>query len=286
MSDFWIWRLNMNIVDFVMRRLVLRKKINEYYKSVDVNPEIEEIRSYVGKGLYKTFSYEFTKKYMHRKNDILFDDSCQMNYVIHNGKRMYFSKNMSKKAANKYYNQLCMEQDMKSPHNYFKFVNRQKYKTVVDLGAAEGIFSLNIIEKADKVWLFECDDLWIEALKQTFRPYEDKVCIKKMYVGNGTDNSVRLDTVFTANEQIDLVKMDIEGSEYDTISGMSDIIKQNSNMEMLICTYHNQDDESRINELLQDWSFEHSDGYMLFFEDANQKPPYFRRGLIHGVRNR
>lgn len=280
-------REKMRIIDFVMSRLILRRKINDFYKLKDTDTEIEEIRSYVGKGLYKTFSYEFTKKYANRKNNIFFDAACQMNYIIHNGKRMYFSKNMSKRAANRYYNQLCMEQDERSPHNYFKFVNKKKYKTVVDLGAAEGIFSLDIVEKVDKVWLFECDDAWIEALKETFRPWNDKVCIMKAFVGRGKDNnSIRLDDIFDTEEQIDLVKMDIEGSEYDAILGMTNIIKQNNQLEMLICTYHNQDDEMRIKELLRDWSFEHSDGYMLFFEDTNQKPPYFRRGLIYGFRNK
>lgn len=275
----------MSIIEFVLRRLSLRKKINDYYKHNDADNEIRDILSYVGKGLYKTFSYKFTKKYTKRKNTVLYDDRCKLNYVVHNGKKMYFAKNMGKKEVNRYYNQLCMEQDEQSPHNYSRFVNKKKYDTVIDLGAAEGIFSLDIIDRANKVLIFECDEIWIDALKETFRPWDDKVTIIKSFVGNGIeDESVKLDDIIDSNDKIDLVKMDIEGNEYDALLGMTNTMDSNNELELLLCTYHNQDDEKKITELLKDWSFIHSNGYMLFFEDKNQKPPYFRRGLIYGVR--
>lgn len=46
---------------------------------------------------------------------------------------------------------------------------------IADIGSAEGNFSLSNIENVKKVYLFESDKEWIEALEATFRPWRDKV---------------------------------------------------------------------------------------------------------------
>ena len=35
----------------------------------------------------------------------------------------------------------------------------------------------NYVDVASKIYLFECDPVWIEALEKTFEPYKDKVVI-------------------------------------------------------------------------------------------------------------
>ena len=49
-------------------------------------------------------------------------------------------------------------------------IEEVKGKIFVDIGSAEGFTSLEVIEKASHIYLFEQDKLWIEALNATFGP--------------------------------------------------------------------------------------------------------------------
>ena len=64
----------------------------------------------------------------------------------------------------------------------------------------------------DFVYLFECDEDWIEPLIATFKPWESKIEIVRKFVSNKNgDNITSLDT-FLKNKSINLfLKMDIEG---------------------------------------------------------------------------
>ncbi len=48
---------------------------------------------------------------------------------------------------------------------------------LVDVGTAEGIFSIDKMDKIKKLYVIETDAEWIEALKCTFSNYIDKVII-------------------------------------------------------------------------------------------------------------
>ncbi len=66
-----------------------------------------------------------------------------------------------------------------------------------DIGAAEGNFSLSVIDKVQHVYLFETDNDWIEALEKTFEPWKEKVSIIHKFVGNkDTDTCITLDSFF------------------------------------------------------------------------------------------
>ena len=56
------------------------------------------------------------------------------------------------------------------------------------------------------------------------------------------------------------------------------------NIKIACCTYHRQDDADTIEKIYNEIGFhyEYSDGYILFSLDPNQKPPYFRHGIIRG----
>lgn len=77
-----------------------------------------------------------------------------------------------------------MEQDLRSPHHYLDSIEEVKGKIFVDVGSAEGFTSLEVIEKASHIYLFEQDKLWIEALNATFGPWKEKVSIIPKFVGN------------------------------------------------------------------------------------------------------
>lgn len=81
------------------------------------------------------------------------------------------------------------------------------------------------------------------------------------FSGNGTGGSVsegdseteiRVDSIDNViAEQVDFIKMDIEGSEYQAILGAESAIKKNHPV-LAICVYHKRDDLLRIPKLIQE----------------------------------
>ena len=80
-------------------------------------------------------------------------------------------------SAEAVYRGLLIEQDKRSAHRYVDSYEELKGKTLLDIGAAEAIFTLDTIECIDHAYLFECDESWIEALEATFAPYKEKITI-------------------------------------------------------------------------------------------------------------
>ncbi len=212
------------------------------------------------------------------------DGDC---YVIHNGKRLYGKKGWPPNRLSAYYNDLLREQDEQSPHRYLK---EGRYPTtgsvVVDIGAAEGIFALDVIEYASKVYLFEADETWLSALKKTFSPWENKIEIITKYVGkNDTEKEVSLDCYFSGKE-CDYIKADIEGAEEAMLRG-GEMTFREKVRQSLVCVYHRDEDEKAISFQLNSWNFqiEVNDGFMLFLDDSKGlKPPYLRHGVIYAKR--
>lgn len=133
-----------------------------------------------------------------------------MKYVIHEKKRLYFPKDWEIENIRSYYNNLCIEQDKDSPHRYEtdRFVV-QEGDVIADVGAAEGIWALHNAEKAEKIYLFECDKKWIATLQKTFEPWKEKYVIIDKYVSNTNDDkNVTLDS-FLRKKRINFIKADI-----------------------------------------------------------------------------
>ena len=112
-----------------------------------------------------------------------------------------------------------MEQDELSPRRYLK---EGRYpiegSVVADIGAAEGIFALEVIDYAKEVYLFEGDKEWLEALKRTFSFDTDhKIHIIPYYVGTGEGNTVKIDNYI--DKKINYIKADIEGHEKEMLLG-------------------------------------------------------------------
>ena len=152
--------------------------------------------------------------------------------------------------------------------------------TLLDIGAAEGIISLEAIDYVEKAYLFECDEKRINALSATFADYTNKVSIVKKYVGEiDNEDNITLDTFLKENEIGKIfIKMDIEGSEIAALRGANSIFK---NPDLLInfaiCTYHTPTDADRIKSHLDKFNFHShfSEGYLLCSGDL-------RRGVIRG----
>jgi hypothetical protein len=78
---------------------------------------------------------------------------------------------------------------------------------------------LTYAEQAKKIYLFECNPEWLQALQKTFEPWKDKIAIINKYVSDISDGiNITLDDCFE-NETINFVKADIEGYELKLLDG-------------------------------------------------------------------
>jgi hypothetical protein len=214
-----------------------------------------------------------------------------MRYVFHQNKKLYFPRYMRKPEVQDYYNILLMEQDAESPHLYEteKFFVKAG-DIIADIGAAEGIWALSNVEKAKKVYIFECEIHWLEALKKTFEPWQDRISIVNKYVSNvsmsstgGGGGIITIDDFFS-DKKIDFIKADIEGNEPFMLQGAKNLLTRN-NLCIAICAYHNDADAGIITKILSNTGFalEFSKGYILL-QDNNTLCLSPRKGIIRAYK--
>lgn len=261
--------------------------LNRYKDTRD--PEIHEIIFRIEQNGLDVFNYSFADKYRNFTCQVYFDTIHEMYYVIHCGKRMYFSKKYSSELeVVNYYKSILLEQDENSPHRYltadFDVLNGD---VVVDVGVAEGNFALEIIDKVSKIYLIETDSEWIEALKVTFEDFMDKVVIVKAFISSYDEGDFRtLDSIIT--EKVNFIKMDIEGNEWDGLRGAKRIINNSNRLKLAICSYHSDFDYALIEKFMEEMSIEHSHtkGYMWFPLTVRQNyvSTSLNRAIIRGIK--
>ncbi|MFK8057964.1 MAG: FkbM family methyltransferase [Saprospiraceae bacterium] len=279
---------------FIKRRIngnITTRTILDHYKSLEksaVSQEEKIALEYLSKNGLCVFPYSFTDKY--KKDDIVVhdDEELKLKYVFLDGKRLYFKRNSSTRGIKRNYSRLLAEQDLESPHRYLTDdFDIGQNAILVDVGAAEGNLPLSVIEKVSKVYLFETDPAWIEALEATFAPWKDKVEIVNKFVSNTNDASnVSLDEFFGDKPVFDVLKVDAEGAEADILEGSKAILATKHPMKLALCCYHKPHDDVEFTATLSavDFSISFADGYMIFTDPATFFPPYLRRGVLRAVR--
>ncbi|MCR5651297.1 MAG: FkbM family methyltransferase [Lachnospiraceae bacterium] len=256
--------------------------------------ELKEVETYLQKYCFTLFPYRFIKKYDKIRIEVERDEEGSP-FVYRGSKKLFFPEKWSDERCRNYYREILTEQDKESPHCYISDDKRLPGEgdSIADVGGAEGFFALDHIERAGKVYIFECEEEWQEPLRKTFSPWKDKVEIINKYVGDKDDegrNFVTLDSFFR-DKKCDYVKADIEGAETALLKGGESTFR-NKVRKTLLCAYHNQDDEEKINRYLEEYGFTHepSHGFMLMAagylngDKDSFKPPYLRRGVIFGSR--
>lgn len=240
----------------------VNKFIIKYENSTD--DEIKKAISYVKKNGMTNYPNTDEKRYYNMRINVLRDDEGYP-YVLHGGKRLFFPVNFTDDQVKKTYRSLLQEQDIKNSHHYLQ-ENRlpEKGDVVADIGAAEGIFALDIIDRCEKIYLFEMDENWIAPLEKTFAPYKDKIEIVKKYVSNKNDDICITMDDFFKDKKLTYIKADIEGAEISMLEGgrneLSSMIKKG-----LVCTYHRIDDEQNITKIMTECGFlkQVNEGYLI-----------------------
>ena len=269
----------------------LRKKIRKHFASLpadEVDDEQAEIVSYLRNNPVTIFPYSFNNDYSPDNTEVFTDQESRMLYVFLEGRRLYFRKGWSKNRIKRAFTDLCREQDINSPHRYLNdSFEVDKNDIIADIGAAEGNFSLSVIEKVKKIYLFESDSRWIEALHETFAPWSDKVEIINKRVADFDDAThIRFDTFYNKRKDITFLKIDVEGAEQNVLNSCKTVLSGKVPVKIALCTYHKSNDEKDFTELLQKYGFSvsKSKGYMIHYYDKNIKVPWLRRGLIRAIR--
>lgn len=263
----------------------LRIKILNYYRAQAViSEEQKQVLSYLNSHPVTVFPYAFRNKYDKDAVEVLRDLESQLPYVLHENKRLYFKRTYSDAMIRSLYHGLQLDQDPESPHRYLTpEFSLGPTDVIADIGAAEGNFSLSNVEKVKKIYLFECDTEWIEALEATFSPWKEKVVICNRFVSDtNSEEAISIDQFAKDHDDITFLKVDIEGEEGRFLRGASDFLRSDKLFKMAICTYHKQDDEVEFTALLQSYGLEvsPSPGFMIFYHDHSIKAPYLRRALL------
>ena len=264
--------------------------VKSYYKNS--NKYLDELQYLKVYNNSNSFTFPYNKIKTIDNIVASYDSDLNMPFIIHKNKKLYFPKFWSKQKAAQIYKYFVETENIlgggytaKAPHQYQsnKF-HVEKMDTVLDIGAAEGLFALDVVDKVKKVFIFEPTSIWKEPLQKTFTPFKEKVILINKYV-SATDspNSIKLEDILNKNDFDNIfIKMDIEGSELDVLRSIESILSQNRNIKVACCTYHNENDASEIHNYFNKLNFkvEFSEGVMLM----SSKPPFFRKGILRATK--
>lgn len=275
----------------IILKKTLREKILKHFSSLpenEVNEEQREVMKYLENNPVRIFPYRFQDNYSSDNIVVIYDPGNGMRYVMQDGKRLYFKKRWGEDRIKRAYSDLLREQDIDSPHRYLtESFTVGRDDVIADVGAAEGNFSLSVIENTAKVYLFEYDNEWTQALKATFAPWAEKVEIINKYVSDIDDEShIRLDTFYKNKKDITFLKIDVDGAESIVLNSCNEVFQSPKPIKVALCTYHKNNDEKEFTLLLRDHGFSitPSKGYMIHYYDKKMKAPYLRRGLIRAIK--
>lgn len=254
-----------------------------YYKVV--TPKTEKEQAYKAWSTARSYStpypYLWIGEYDQLLIDVHIDAKSSLPFIMHHGKRLYFGRDMIKDIP-KIYKGLLIEQDERSAHRYIVSYSELTDKVLLDIGAAEAIFTLDTIEYINHAYLFECDERWLEALKATFAPWKEKVTIVRKYVSDINDeNNVTLDSYFSDKQTDNLfLKMDIEGYERNALKGAKNLLEKGKDISGSICIYHLHDDKDILQKYLDSLNFvtEVQPGYLIFGKELRSAILRFKCG--------
>ncbi len=262
-------------------------QIIEKYKNSHDQAAVD-ICNYLQNHELDMFNGQVKNEYPGDMFDICRDEDKGLLYSYWKGKKIYLmSAIQNELVAKEYLCNLCREQDENSPHSYnMEQLGLNSQDVVIDGGAAEGFFSLQIIDKVKKIYLIEGDERWLEALKYTFQPYSHKVVIVPKWLGSKNDeNMISIDQI-NKEEKVTLVKLDIEGAESDAVQGGEKTFSSAQKMQVIACTYHTTEDAEKFLEYFNSKGFhtELSKGY-LFVGGLDIVKPELRKGVLTARKN-
>ncbi len=139
-------------------------------------------------------------------------------------------------------------------------------EVLVDVGAAEGLFTLSVIDQCEKAILIEPNDFFFKSLSLTFRNYADRIQLCNVAVGDhegeirfnlsslsgkvdeasGVKKDLKtIDSLLHNERKITFLKADLEGFEESMLRGAEQTIKKHK-PKMAITSYHLENNPDEI----------------------------------------
>lgn len=272
----------------------LKDRVVTYLSSLpknEIKNEERQVLEFLKQNDIAVFPYAFTAQYNAEDIPIDYDPVYKLYFTPWEGGNLYYKNGSQKKKAQRYFNSLRLEQDINSPHRYLtEEFNVSENDVIADVGAAEGNFSLSVINKAKHIYLFEPEEGWVKALQATFAPWKEKVTIVQKFISDKTTTtSITLDDYFSENQMLNVIKADIEGAEASLIRGAGKLIQRHKNLKVALTTYHHQEDATLLESMLKEHGFstKFSDGFMLYYYGKQNvvKPPYLRKAVVRATKS-
>lgn len=291
---YWLLKKAYNAGTRVMFGKTYREMVA--YLEMQEEPEIKGLLPAVREaGKLQAIYGNWTEEYEQTADVVSRDKAAKLFYVHHkcfdgSVKKIYLRSDLSLAACRTYYESILVEQDERSPHCYFTESIKQdligrKGGTVLDLGGAEGIFTLECVDYTSRVYCFDADRNWIDPLRKTLSAYSDKVAVIPKYVSDLSDGEYTTVDDFFGDfipNDIRYIKMDIEGYELQALKGMKRTLEMNPEAVLLVCVYHTPNAESEITEMLASLNYKGTPrpGFVFFWAGQDFVKPYARRGVI------
>lgn len=263
------------------RSVITNSKLHYWFRWVLPKSEKNTAYAFVGKHGLTSYCGNYLLDYSNASVDVQTDEETGMPFVLHNQKKLYFRRSSDKKKIQEDYKALLIEQDIRCAHRYVVSYEELAGRILLDIGCAEASFALDVVDKVEKIYLFEYDPEWEEALKLTFSSWPDRVEIIRKYVSDTNNNNhITIDTFMDKRKKQGLfLKMDIEGYERKALTGAKKLLEEAKDIKMAICVYHQKNDPEFFSELLTDKGFScsFSNGYMIWGNKIS-------RGVIRSVK--
>ncbi|MBE6097663.1 MAG: FkbM family methyltransferase [Schwartzia succinivorans] len=256
-----------------------REKMLMYLTKSEVSQEAKELVPFFERHCFEMLPYFWTEETSYFDIEVKYDADKKLYFCDWHGRKLYWCEGDRPHKIRKHLHALLLEQDSRSPHKYVvdEGINGA---VLADVGAAEGCFTLDVIDRIKHAYIFECDARWIKALEATFEPWNDKVTIVRKYVGgHNDDTTVTLDEYFK-DKNLDYIKADIEGAEIDMLRGGDDVL-ENKVHELNICTYHRPSDFEEIEQILTSYNFKcyPTNGFICLWGEGGPED-WLRKGVI------
>ncbi len=250
----WLYKAFVGEVVFFFRnfRLHVRSKFTFLFYPFLPKNELNKALAFMGRHGLTSYPASYMLKYKNMSVDLIRDEELHLEYCWHNGRKLYFTDAFDRDRIIRLYRSLVTEQDVNSAHRYITHAECMKDVTLLDVGSAEGIFSLDHIEDVKHVYLFEAEPYWIKALEATFAPWKHKVTIIKKYIGSTDKEGYTTIDEFMKDKTFEklFIKMDIEGAEWEALQGAQKTLGMQANIQLAVCTYHRLGDPEKFNEFL------------------------------------
>jgi hypothetical protein len=226
--------------------------------------------------------FDYIQKYVdpHYK---IFSESYGHTGISIDGHKIYFPQKTKKRQIIEAVKNHCVEQDPESPHNYLLDKSKIHGHTAILIGASDGLFALEIVDSFQHIFLFESDPNWIEPLRKTFEPYQQKVTIVNTFISDKTsDKEMTLDGFFNGyKHSVDFLQADVEGAACAVLKGGEGILRDNQ-MKIALACYHTYAESSEIQNILVNSGFSISfSKKFVYMWMHDLKEPYFRNGVLY-----